>query len=221
MSADAPNAPPPIPEVHVAADASHMGKGEEVNLSAMDASGLRKVFIGLGWDAPSELDGHPFDVDASAFMLNRDNRVRRDTDFIFYNNLEADDGVIKHRGDNTSGLQANKLGATIDAEVIEINMESVGYDVEKIAFAVTIHNAEERHHNFGLMKNAYMRIVNVETQVELARFDLTEDASHDNSMIFGELFRDGLGWKFRAIGQGSSGGLYKIAREYGVNVAPP
>lgn len=221
MSSDAPNAPPQPVVAQQAADASHMGKGEEVNLSGQDPSGLRKVFIGLGWEAPSEQDGHPFDVDASAFMLNRDGRVRRDTDFVFYNNLDADDGVIKHRGDNTSGLESGKAGETIDAEVIEINMENVGYDVEKIAFAVTIHNAEERHHNFGLIKNAYMRIVNVETKVELARFDLTEDASHDTAMIFGELFRDGLGWKFRAIGTGSDGGLYKIAREYGVNVAPP
>lgn len=212
--------PPEAPAAVQAADASHMGKGEEVNLSGMDPSGLRKVFVGLGWEAPSEQDGHPFDVDASAFLLNRDGRVRRDTDFIFYNNLDTDENTIKHRGDNTSGLESGK-GENTDAEVIEINMDTVGYDVEKIAFAVTIHNAEERHHNFGLIKNAYMRIVNVETKVELARFDLSEDASHDNAMIFGELFRDGLGWKFRAIGQGSTGGLYKIARDYGVNVAPP
>jgi tellurium resistance protein TerD len=212
--------PSEAPTAVQAADASHMGKGEEVNLSGMDPSGLRRVFIGLGWEAPKELDGFPFDVDASAFLLNRDGRVRRDTDFVFYNNLDADEGCVKHRGDNTSGLESGASENT-DAEVIEINMENVGYDVERIAFSVTIHNAEERHHNFGMIKNAYMRIVNIETKTELARFDLSEDASHDTAMIFGELFRDGLGWKFRAIGQGSNGGLYKIARDYGVNVAPP
>lgn len=203
---------------NTAPDAGHMNKGQEVDLTTMDAS-LRHVMVGLGWDAPEAKDGHPVDVDASAFILNRDSRVRRDTDFVFYNNLETESGAIKHKGDNTSGLEATQSGQS-DAEVIELELEGFSFDVEKIAFAVTIHNAEERGQTFGLVKNAYMRIVNVETGRELARFDLSEDAGSDNAIVFGELIRDGVNWKFKAIGQSSKGGLYKIAREYGVNVAP-
>jgi tellurium resistance protein TerD len=195
-----------------------MNKGEEVDLTNLDAS-LRRVIVGLGWEAPESKDGHPVDVDASAFILNRDNRVRRDTDFVFYNNLESESGAIKHKGDNTSGVEATQ-GVVEDAEVIEMTLEGFGFDVEKIVFAVTIHNAEERGQTFGLVKNAYMRIVNVDNGKELARFDLTEDAGADNAIVFGELIRDGINWKFKAIGTSGKGGLYKIAREYGVNVAP-
>jgi tellurium resistance protein TerD len=207
------------PNTPQAGDASHMHKGEEVDLTNLDA-GLRRVIVGLGWDAPESKDGHPVDVDASAFILNRDNRVRRDTDFVFYNNLETESGAIKHKGDNTSGLEATQQGGAEDAEVIEMTLEGFAFDVEKIAFAVTIHNAEERGQTFGLVKNAYMRVVNVDTGRELARFDLTEDAGADNAIVFGELIRDGINWKFKAIGTSSKGGLYKIAREFGVNVAP-
>ena len=195
-----------------------MKKDQEVNLTQIDP-GLHKVVVGLGWDAPESKDGHPFDVDASAFLLNRDSRVRRDTDFIFYNNLETESGAIQHKGDNTTG-EKKEGEEESDNEVIQVNLESIGFDVDKIAFSVTIHNAEDRQQNFGLIKNAYMRVLNVETNQELCRFDLTEDASSDNAMIFGEIVRDGIGWKFKAIGQGSKGGLFQIARDYGVNVAP-
>lgn len=193
---------------------SILNKGDEVSLSAIDP-GLHRVMVGVGWDAPEEQDGFVVDIDVSAFVLNRDNRVRRDTDFIFYNNLESDDKSIRHKGDNVEGAGDG------DDEEIEINLENVGFDVEKIAFAVTIHNAEERHQTFGIVKNAFIRIVNQDTHAELAHFDLTEDASADNAIVFGELVRDGLSWKFKALGTGGAGGLYKIAREYGVNVAPP
>jgi len=198
-------------------DRSAMNKGQEVSLLEIDP-GLHRCFVGLGWEAPTEKDGYPVDIDASAFLLNRDNRVRRDTDFIFYNNLETDNGVIRHKGDNTTG---EKKDAAADAEVIEIDLEQVGFDVDRIVFSVTIHNAADRQQNFGVIKNAYMRVVNSDTQQEIARYDLTEDASADNAMVFGEMVRDGLGWKFKAIGQGSKGGLYQIARDFGVNVAPP
>jgi tellurium resistance protein TerD len=211
MTGDPQHAPPQ--------GGGHLTKGQEVDLTNMDAS-LRRVFVGLGWDAPEAKDGHPVDIDASAFILNRDGRVRRDTDFVFYNNLETETGAIKHRGDNTSGLEATQSGAG-DAEVIELLLEGFSFDVEKIAFAVTIHNAEERAQTFGIVKNCYMRIVNIDNGTELARFDLTEDAGADNAIVFGELIRDGIQWKFKAIGQSSTGGLFKIARDFGVNVAPP
>jgi len=192
---------------------SMMNKGDEVNLEKLDPT-LKHVLVGVGWSAPPENQGFPIDIDASAFLLNREGRVRRDTDFVFYNNLETDGGVVKHTGDNTTG------DAEGDDEAIELDLENMGFDVERVSFAVTIHNAEDRQQTFGLVKEAYIRIVNKVTGQELAHFDLTEDASSDNAIIFGELERDGAGWKFKALGTGTNGGLFKIAREYGVNVAP-
>jgi tellurium resistance protein TerD len=193
-------------------DHSHMVKGEEVVLDEIDPS-LHRVSIGLGWDAPPEQEGFPVDLDASAFLLNRDGRVRRDTDFIFYNNLDGEDGKIRHLGDNTSGAGDG------DDEKIEIDLEGIPFDVSSIAFTVTMHNAEERQQNFGIVKNAFIRVVNADSGMELARFDLSEDASADNAVVFGELVRDGSHWKFKAVGQGSPGGLYQVARNFGVNVA--
>ena len=195
-------------------EASHMLKGQEVNLTEVDP-GLHRVMIGLGWGVPEENHGSPVDLDASAFLLTREDRVRMDTDFIFYNNLETEEGTIKHLGDATTGDGGG------DDEKIEINLDSLPYDVEKIAFSVTIHNAEERLQNFGIVNSAFIRIANLDTGVELARFDLAEDASEDTGFVFGELSREGTGWKFKAIGQGSSGGLYEISCGYNVNVAPP
>jgi tellurium resistance protein TerD len=192
---------------------AHMHKGDEVNLNTIDP-GLHRVIVGLGWDAPPETDGFTVDIDASAFLLNRDGRVRHDTDFVFYNNLTTENGAINHMGDNTSGSGDG------DDEKIEINLETLGFDVERVSFAVTIHNADERKQAFGIVKNAYIRILNEDTGKELARFDLSEDASEDNAMVFGEITRDGMGWKFKALGTGHNGGLYRIAREFGVNVAP-
>lgn len=202
----------------IATDSLHMAKGEAVILSEQNDT-LRKLVIGLGWSAPENADGFPVDVDASAFLLNRDGRVRNDTDFIFYNNLETDG--IKHAGDNTTGAAAEGAEADADKEVITVDLENIPYDVETVAFAVTVHNAEERQQTFGIIKGAYMRIVNNIDGKVLAQYDLTEDASDNNAMIFGELSREGMGWKFKATGAGTNGGLYKIAREYGVNVAPP
>ncbi|MBI1215967.1 MAG: chemical-damaging agent resistance protein C [Alphaproteobacteria bacterium] len=199
-----------------ASGAGALTKGGEVMLGSV-APGMVRVFVGLGWEAPEENDGFPIDIDASAFLIGRENRVRSDIDFIFYNNLEGEDGGIRHRGDNIEGTES----ADVDAEIIDIDLEKLNFDIEKIAFAVTIHNAEERQQTFGLVKNAYMRIVNADTNEEVARFDLSEDASEDNAIIFGELVREIESWKFKALGDGSDGGLYQIARDYGVNVAPP
>ncbi len=192
---------------------AHVHKGEEVNLNQIDP-GLHRVMVGLGWDAPEEQEGMTVDIDASAFLLNRDGRVRQDTDFVFYNNLATESGALKHHGDNTSGQGEG------DDERIEVNLETLPYDVEKVSFTVSIHNAEERRQNFGVVQNAFIRIVNADTNAELARFDLSEDASEDTAMVFGELAREGMSWKFRALGIGTTGGLYRLARDYGVNVAP-
>jgi len=190
-------------------------RGEEADLHAIDP-GLHKVHIGLGWSAPKENDGAPVDLDASAFLLGHGERVRWDTDFIFYNNPEIENGVVRHLGDNlTGGAQGG------DCEAIEIDLDSISFDVEKIVFCVTIHNSHERQQHFGFVKDAYIRILNLETKVELTRFDLTHDARSEDAFIFGELYRmGGTGWRFKAIGLGVEGGLYKIAKDFNVNVAP-
>lgn len=201
------------PELKAAFGGSaHLAKGEDVNLSERDP-GLHRVVIGIGWDAPEQQEGFPVDLDASAFILNRDGRVRRDTDFVFYNNLETEQGSVKHLGDNTSG------DGDGDDEKIHVDLEGLAFDVERIAFSVTIHNAEERQQTFGIVKNAFIRVVNEDTGNELARYDLTEDASGENAILFGELVRDMSGWRFKALGTGHNGGLYRIARDLGVNVA--
>jgi len=188
-------------------------KGQEVILTDIDPS-LKRVMVGLGWDAPEKTGNDRVDLDASAFLLSHHGKARQDTDFIFYNNLEAENGNIKHLGDNTTGEGDG------DDEKIEINLGGLDFDIDKIVFSVTIHNSKEREQNFGLVSNAYMRIVNLDSNEELARFDLTEDAANEDAFIFGELIRDLTGWKFKAIGEGSTGGLFKIAQGYNINVAP-
>jgi tellurium resistance protein TerD len=193
-----------------------MLRGEEVNLHEIDP-GLHRVHVGLGWTAPEQALGVPVDLDACAFLLGRENRVRRNSDFVFYNNLETDNGVIKHLGDNLTG---GKVEAGGDCETIEIDLDGIHFEIEKIVFTVTIHNSEERQQHFGIVTDAYMRIVNMETKVELARFDLKQTAANEDAFIFGEIYRIGMGWRFKAIGQGITGGLYKVARDFQVNVAP-
>ena len=189
-------------------------KDQEVNLNEIDP-GLKRIKVGLGWDAPSEADGFPVDLDASAFLLKADGVVRQDTDFVFYNNLQTEEGKVRHLGDCHDGEIEG------DDEEIEIDLEAISFDIDKITFSVTIHNYEERQQSFGLIKNAYMRVVDLDTNYEIARFDLTEDASDENGFIFGEIFRDvPSGWKFKALGVGCTGGLYQIARDFNVNVSP-
>ncbi|WGG52556.1 TerD family protein [Rugamonas sp. DEMB1] len=184
-------------------------KGGNVNLSK-EAPGLSKIVIGLGW-APRATDGAGFDLDGSAFMLKADGKVRGDADFIFYNNLKSSDGSLTHAGDNTTG------GGDGDDEKLTIDLALVPAEVERIAFCVTIHEAEQRKQNFGMVAKAFIRCLNGNGNAELARYDLSEDGSVETAMIFGELYRAGAEWKFKAIGQGFKGGLGPLARSFGVN----
>ena len=184
-------------------------KGGNVNLSK-EAPGLTKVIIGLGWD-PRSTDGAAFDLDGSAFLLQADTKVRGDTDFIFYNNLKSTDGSVVHAGDNTTGQGEG------DDEKITINLKNVPADIDKIAIGVTIHEADNRRQNFGMVAKAYIRCLNADGNAEIARFDLSEDGSSETAMIFGEVYRNGADWKFRAIGQGFKGGLGPLARSFGIN----
>ena len=185
-------------------------KGGNVNLSK-EAPGMKKMLVGLGWDARAT-DGAGFDLDASVFMLNAAGKVRSDVDFIYYNNKKSADGSVEHMGDNQSGSGDG------DDESILVDLTKVPSDVDKISVAVTIHEAESRNQNFGMVSKAYVRCVNADGNAEIAKYDLSEDASVETAMIFGEIYRAGGDWKFKAIGQGFKGGLGPLAKNYGVNV---
>ncbi len=185
-------------------------KGGNVNLNK-EAPGLTKVLVGLGWDTRST-DGDAFDLDSSGFLLKTDGKVRADNDFIFYNNLKSSDGSVKHNGDNRTGVGEG------DDETLEVNLAGVPAEVEKISFAVTIHEGETRRQNFGMISKAYIRVVNMADNKELARYDLSEDSSTETALIFGELYRNGSDWKFKAVGQGFKGGLGPLAAHFGVSV---
>ena len=187
-----------------------LNKGGNLSLSK-EAPGLSKILIGLGWDTRAT-DGQAFDLDASAFLLKEGDKVRGDTDFIFYNQLKSPEGSVEHTGDNTTGEGEG------DDEVIKVDLNAVPAEIQKISVAVTIHDAETRRQNFGMVTNAFIRVVNEASGAEIGRYDLSEDASTETAMIFGELYRNGAEWKFRAVGQGYNGGLGPLARNFGVNV---
>jgi tellurium resistance protein TerD len=187
-----------------------LNKGGNLSLSK-EAPGLSKILVGLGWDTRSS-DGQDFDLDASAFLLKEGDKVRGDTDFIFYNQLKSPDGSVEHTGDNLTGEGEG------DDEVIKVDLSRVPPEIQKISVAVTIHDAEGRRQNFGMVTNAFIRIVNDAGGAEIARYDLSEDASTETAMVFGEVYRNGPEWKFRAVGQGYNGGLGPLARNFGVNV---
>jgi len=187
-----------------------LSKGGNVSLSK-EAPGLKKINVGLGWDT-RVTDGSGFDLDASVFIQSAEGKVRNDGDFIFYNNKKGADGAVEHQGDNTTGEGAG------DDEVVVVSLDKLPADVAKMSFAVTIHDAEARKQNFGMVSSAYVRVVNADGGTEIARYDLSEDASVETAMIFGELYRNGEEWKFKAIGQGFAGGLGPLAKSFGVNI---
>lgn len=185
-------------------------KGSNVNLSKT-APNLKQILLGLGWNARST-DGMDFDLDASVFMVTETGRVRTDSDFIFYGQLGSSCNSIEHTGDNRTGAGDG------DDEAIKIRLEQVPPVITKLVVAVTIHEAELRKQNFGMVHDAFIRLVNLETGVEMIRFDLTEDYSTETAMIFGEVYRYGGEWKFKAVGQGYAGGLRALAIQHGVDV---
>lgn len=187
-----------------------LSKGGNVSLSK-SAPGLTKLVTGLGWDTRST-DGFEFDLDGSAFLLTSNGKVRSDSDFIFYNNLVAADGSVEHTGDNRTGEGDG------DDESLIVHLDKLPASIDKIAVTVTIHEAESRKQSFGQVSNAFIRCVNGDNNQEIARFDLTEDASTETAMIFGEIYRHNGEWKFRAVGQGFAGGLAALARNYGINI---
>ena len=186
-------------------------KGGNVSLTK-EAPGLSAALVGLGWDARTT-SGAAFDLDASALLVNGGGKVLSDQHFVFFNNLTSPDGSVEHTGDNLTGEGEG------DDEVIKVDLARVPGDVDKIVFTVSIYDAESRRQSFGQVRNAYIRVVNQADNSEITRYDLSEDASTETAMIFGEVYRNGAEWKFRAVGQGYTSGLAGIARDFGVNVA--
>lgn len=186
-------------------------KGGRLSLSK-EAPGLDEVIVGLGWDTRSS-DGADFDLDASVFLLNAAGKCASERDFIFYNQMRSEDGSVEHTGDNRTGE-----GEGDDEQVI-VRLNSVRQGVEKIAITVTIHDAAARIQNFGMVSNAFVRIVDARNNKEVVRYDLTEDFSVETALIFGELYRKDGEWRFAAVGQGYSGGLAAMAKQYGLDAA--
>ena len=187
-----------------------LSKGGNLSLTKTDPN-LNKLLIGLGWDERAT-SGTDFDLDASVFLVNSMGKVRSDHDFIFYNQLKSDNGAVEHTGDNRTGEGDG------DDEVIKVNLSQLPADVDKVVVTVTIHDAQQRNQNFGQVANAFIRVVNEETGVEVVRFDLAEDYSVETAMVFGEVYRHNSEWKFRAVGQGYSGGLQAMCHQYGVQI---
>jgi tellurium resistance protein TerD len=187
-----------------------LSKGGNVSLTK-EAPGLTAVLVGLGWDARTT-SGQDFDLDASALMIGTSGKILSDSHFVFFNNLTSPDGSVEHTGDNLTGEGEG------DDEVIKVNLAGVPAECDKLVFTVSIYDAEARGQSFGQVRNAYIRIVNQAGGAEIARYDLSEDASTETAMLFGEVYRNGAEWKFRAVGQGYTSGLSGIARDFGVNV---
>lgn len=188
-----------------------LSKGQRIDLTKSDP-GIKKIIIGLGWDVKQFDGGQDFDLDASVFLLGANGKCRSELDFIFYNNLQSSDGSVVHTGDNRTGEGEG------DDEQIKVDLSRVPTDIDRIAITVTIHDAEARRQNFGQIANAFVRLVNEETNNEVLNFDLGEDFSVETAVVFCELYRSGQDWKFNAIGSGYQGGLAALVNAYGLSV---
>jgi tellurium resistance protein TerD len=188
-----------------------LSKGGRVSLSK-EAPGLKKIKVGLGWDANATDTGAQFDLDASVFLLGVDGKVISDNHFVFYNNATSPDGAVIHKGDNRTGEGDG------DDEVIEIELDKVAPEVDKIVFTVTIDEADSRNQNFGQVNNSLIRIVNMDGGSEITKYELDEDYSSETAINFGELYRKNGGWNFKAVGAGFNEGLAGFCKTYGVSI---
>jgi len=186
-------------------------KGQKIDLTKGNPS-LKKVIIGLGWDTNKYSGGFDFDLDASVFLLGTNGRTNRDEDFIFYNNLKSRNDAVIHTGDNRTGEGEG------DDEQIILEFDKMPADIDKMAVTVTIHEAVERGQNFGQVSNAYVRVIDADTNEEVLRYDLGEDFSIETALVVCEIYRNNGEWKFSAIGSGFQGGLAALCRNYGLDV---
>ncbi|MDK2808573.1 MAG: tellurium resistance protein TerD [Clostridiales bacterium] len=190
----------------------NLSKGQKVDLTKGNP-GLKSIMVGLGWDVNAFDSGADFDLDAAAFLVGTDGKCPTDKEFIFYGNLSHTSEAVNHQGDNLTGEGDG------DDEQIQVDLRKVPANIDKIAFTVTIYDAEKRHQNFGQVSNAFIRLVDEATGVELIRYDLGEDFSIETAVVVGELYRNNGEWKFNAIGSGFQGGLAALCGHYGIEVA--
>ena len=191
--------------------AINLVKGQKIDLTKGNPS-LKKVIIGLGWDTNKYSGGHDFDLDASVFLVGSNGKTNHDEDFIFYNNLKSRNEAVIHKGDNRTGVGDG------DDEQIFLEFAKMPADVDKMSITVTIHEALERGQNFGQVSNAYVRVINEETNEEILRYDLGEDFSIETALVVCEIYRNGSEWKFSAVGSGFQGGLAALCNHYGLDV---
>lgn len=189
--------------------AINLSKGQKIDLTKTNP-GLSKITVGLGWDTNKYDGGKDFDLDVSVFLTNSINKVDKDTNFIYFNNKQNENASVVHTGDNRTG------DGDGDDEQVQVDLQNIPADVEKIAFTITIYEAEARSQNFGQVSRSYVRIVNDLNNEELIRFDLGEDFSIETGVVVGELYRHGGEWKFNAIGSGYKDGLSGLTRDYGL-----
>ena len=188
-----------------------LSKGQKVSLTKGNP-GLKNIVVGLGWDTNKSDGGFDFDLDSAAFLLGENDKVNSDSDFIFYNNLKHSSGAVQHLGDNLTGEGDG------DDEQVKLDLSLVPQNVNKIAFTVTIHEAQERRQNFGQVNNSYVRVVNADTNQELLKYELGEDFSIETAVVVCEIYRHNGEWKFNALGSGFEGGLEALCKNFGVNV---
>ncbi|MBR4639732.1 MAG: TerD family protein [Butyrivibrio sp.] len=188
----------------------NLSKGQKIDLTKGNPS-LKNIMVGLGWDVNEFDSGAAFDLDASAFLLGASGKCPSEREFIFYGNLEHSSGSVKHMGDNLTGEGDG------DDEQIQVNLGTIPSNVERVAFTVTIYDADKRRQNFGQVSNAYIRIVDEATNTELIRYDLGEDFSIETAVVVGELYKKDGNWKFNAIGSGFQGGLAALCGHYGID----
>ena len=188
----------------------NLSKGQKIDLTKSNPS-LKRAVIGLGWDTNKYSGGGDFDLDASAFLVGSNGKTNNDLDFIFYNNLEHSTGAVIHTGDNRTGEGDG------DDEKLIVEFAKIPSDIDKIAITVTIYDAIARAQNFGQISNAFVRVVNEETNEEILRYDLSEDFSVETALVFCEIYRHNGEWKFSAIGSGFQGGLAALCKNYGLD----
>ena len=189
-------------------------KGQKVSLSK-DNAGLSKVMIGLGWDEVQQkkkgfFSAKPQDIDcdASAFLLI-DGKLRDKKDIVYFGNLRHPSGTVQHMGDNLTGAGEG------DDEQILVDLAQVPSEYDRIVVVVNIYQAVQRKQHFGLIQNAFIRLVDGRTNTEMCRYNLTDDYSGMTAMIFGEVYRHNGEWKFNAIGQGTTDpGIGELANRY-------
>ncbi|QSF45438.1 TerD family protein [Paenibacillus tianjinensis] len=189
--------------------AINLSKGQKIDLTKSNP-GLTKITVGLGWDTNKYDGGKDFDLDVSVFLTNASGKVAKESNFIFFNNKQNENGSVIHTGDNRTGDGEG------DDEQIQVDLPNIPADVEKIAFTITIYEAEQRSQNFGQVSRSYVRILNEANGEELIRFDLGEDFSIETGVVVGELYRNAGEWKFSAIGSGYKDGLAGLTRDYGL-----